>query len=229
MWWKAIQESEVAFTKSPLFFILILQTVQFFTCILFSFADVYFKRIETHRLMYDALKSSIGFIPFILFWKMNLVPFVRALPESLPDVPTCIYQLVICLCFSDLLHYWTHRLLHSNKFLKTHVHSVHHSYEGPIYSWVGSHAHPIEVVMNMVAIYLPFVCFAHVAILWLFSIIATINSVCIHSGYHSVGLYRFFPGLVLSPQNHESHHAKNATRNYGNILNIWDRLFSTFK
>jgi len=217
------------FARSPLFFLFILQTVQFTTCLLFSIADVYLQRIKLKLLLKDAIVSSLGFVPFVIVWKMNIIPFERDLPSTFPTIPVAIYQFGISLLFSDLFHYLAHRVLHSNKFLKSNIHSVHHAYEGPIYSWVGSHAHPIEVIINIIVIYAPFVCFAHVYILWSFAIIATINSVCIHSGYHSFGLYRLFPSFILNPNHHESHHAKNATKNYGNLLQIWDRQFSTFQ
>lgn len=104
---------------------------------------------------------------------------------------------------------------------------MHHEYEGSLYSWVGMQVHPVEVAMITVAIYSPMLIFAHPMVLWTFAFCATLNATFAHSGYEggfsSVGVPQ-----ALTSADHQLHHEKNSTKNYGNILRIWDKMFGTY-
>jgi len=128
----------------------------------------------------------------------------------------------------DFVYYWNHRLSHERRFLWA-VHVVHHSSER--YNFSTALRQP---VMDELGPCLPY------GLLCLFGIapetVALARSVNL--------LYQFWihtetigrlgrPEAVLnSPSHHRVHHGSNSRyldRNYGSILIVWDRLFTTFE
>lgn len=175
----------------------------------------------------DCFVQCFGLSPVLVMWYSGILIVEQDLPTIAPSLGGFLFQFVTCGVAGDFLHYWTHRLLHHNRFLRHKVHSVHHEYEGSLYSWVGMQVHPVEMAMVTVAIYSPMLAFAHPMVLWTFAFCATLNAAFAHSGYvggfASVGVPQ-----ALASSDHQLHHEKNSTKNFGNILRIWDIMFGTY-
>jgi sterol desaturase/sphingolipid hydroxylase (fatty acid hydroxylase superfamily) len=210
--------------RSPFFFLLLAQTTQFLGCCIYSAYDYHQKR----PLPRISPTACLGFLPFLAMWAFGTFPYERELPTLAPTPMMFIAQLVICGITGDLLHYWTHRFLHSNVTLRQRIHYVHHANPLPLHSWVGMQVHPVEVVMITFAIYSPFLLFAHPLVLWVFTVLATINATVAHSGYEEGGFVSLFVPFALNAKDHQTHHELNSTKNYGNILRTWDTLFNTY-
>jgi sterol desaturase/sphingolipid hydroxylase (fatty acid hydroxylase superfamily) len=88
--------------------------------------------------------------------------------------------------------------------------------------------HPLEVFMITLAIYLPFLLFAHPLVLWCFAFLVTINATIAHSGY-KIGFFSMtHVPIFLTAEDHRVHHEQNREQNFGNILNVWDKMFNTY-
>jgi sterol desaturase/sphingolipid hydroxylase (fatty acid hydroxylase superfamily) len=203
--------------RSPFFFLFIAQTMQFSGCLFFSAIDLKTNRIPKELMVKPAAMAVLGFAPFLVMWYTRILLVETELPTKAPTNGIFLLQFVLCGIAGDFFHYCAHRWLHSNKFLRHNVHSVHHNYNGPLYSWIGMEVHPLEVAIITAAIYTPFVLAAHPFVLWTFAMLATSNACCAHSGYHG-GFAALRVLYALKSSDHELHHERNSTKNYGNIL-----------
>lgn len=213
--------------RSFFLFMLIAQTTQFVGCAAFSLLDLWFERIPLRKMVPTAMQSVLGFVPFIIMWHFEEPVLRMTIPEAPPSPVDFLAQFVFCGVVGDLLHYLTHRWLHVNATMRNNIHKVHHAYDGPLYSWIGMQVHPVEVTMITCAIYAPFIAFAHPLVLWTFAFLATINATVAHSGYEG-GFASFGIPLALTSDDHQLHHDLNSTKNFGNILRVWDLLFATY-
>ncbi|CAG2101436.1 unnamed protein product, partial [Medioppia subpectinata] len=136
-----------------------------------------------------------------------------------PNYWRILIHLLICVVIEEMGFYYSHRLLHLNKFYK-YIHSKHHHWTVPT-AIAASYCHPIEhIISNVLPIYLgPMLLNSHLAFLWLWIAIATITSLHTHSGFH-------LP-LGLSPQFHNYHHS-HFNQNFG-VLGIMDKIHKTDK
>lgn len=227
IWENVTSQKNSALFRSFFFFLLIAQTTQFTGCVVFSLIDLAKGRVPFKTMVFPALSGALSFVPFIAMWYLDLPVIEIRLPIMAPTWGQVVTQLVLYGCMGDFLHYWMHRLLHSNKILKHKVHVVHHTYDGPLYSWIGMQVHPVEVFMITLAIYTPLVLFAHPLVLWTFAFWATLNATCAHSGYVGGFAAMRFP-FALSSDDRQLHHDVNATKNFGNMFRVWDMAFETY-
>jgi len=225
--WDSVLSHEAILYRSPLFFLLIAQATQFGGCLIFSFIDLQRHRVPFNLMIGPACVAVFGFLPFFLMWYTEILILEKDLPKKAPNAIQFTIEFVVCGVVGDFFHYWTHIWLHSNKTLKHHVHRIHHEYKGSLYSWVGMQVHPLEVVMITIAIYSPFILFAHPMVLWVFAFLATMNATFAHSGYNG-GFSSMYLPFALTSSDHQLHHELNSTKNYGNILQVWDKLFETY-
>lgn len=225
--WDSVLSLDWFLFRSPFFFLLIAQTTQFVACLLFSAVDLYRGRIPLHLITSPAINALLGFFPFALMWYTGILFAEVQIQRQAPSLFRYFAELGYLVTIGDFMHYWTHRLLHSNIWLRTHVHSVHHKYEGPLYCWIGMQVHPAEAVMINTAIFTPLVVFAHPMVLWTMTIMATINATFAHSGYHG-GFASIGVPMALTSNGHKLHHEHDATKNYGNIFKVWDMVFGTY-
>ncbi len=225
--WMSVVKSESAVVRSAFFFLLVAQCTQFFGCVIFSCVDLARDRVPLRRMIPPAANAMLGFVPFLAMDYLNWPVFKVDLPTVTPSAAEFVAQFLVCGIAGDLLHYWTHRALHTNHWLRRHVHSVHHKHEGPLYAWVGMQVHPLEVAMITVAIYTPLILFAHPMVVWVFAFLATMNATVAHSGYHG-GFAALGVPFALSTDDHQMHHEFNSTKNFGNILQVWDKMFGTY-
>ena len=132
---------------------------------------------------------------------------------------------VLALVLADFGHYWHHRIDHRVAAFWA-VHGVHHMPEEMNFTVAMRHAwfsdlysFPFYIPLPMLGVPME-----------QFFIATTLLSV--HALItHSVE-YRFPSfGILVTPQSHSLHHAKNAPyvdKNFGAMLGIWDRLFGTY-
>jgi len=135
----------------------------------------------------------------------------------LPTFEQFLLEMAGALVVEEILFYYSHRLLHSKMFYGP-IHKMHHEWTAPI-GVAALYCHPLEhVFSNVVPVFLgPFFMGSHVAVLWVWQLLATINTVNSHCGYH-------FP-LMPSPESHDFHHLRY-NQNFG-VLGVLDYLHST--
>lgn len=216
---------------SPLFFALVASVTEVLACVVFSVVDLVTGRVPITLLVRTAAPIFPGFLPFLAMWATGVNVVSLELPVVAPTLYEFTTQWIAGMLIGDFLHYWTHRALHHVTWLKHHVHSVHHAYEGPLFSWVVVQVHPLEVMMITCAIYAPFWVVAHPLVTWTYAVVASLNAVIAHSGYD--GGWMALGNLLHSfgggtSNDHQLHHDVNSTRNYGNVLALWDHLFGTY-
>lgn len=138
------------------------------------------------------------------------------------------YIWIICLVLSDFSHYWFHRLNHTVRIMWA-AHIVHHSsehynfgtalrlswfamiYKPLFYMWIamiGFHPEMMLVCLGIEAI-------------WQF---------LLHTSY--CPKLKFLELFLITPKQHEVHHATNVQyldKNHGAILNVFDRIFGSWK
>ncbi|KAF4523702.1 hypothetical protein B566_EDAN011566 [Ephemera danica] len=137
--------------------------------------------------------------------------------RELPTFHWVLFELLCLILLEEIGFYYTHRLMH-HRLLYRHMHKQHHEWTSPI-SITAIYSHPVEhVVSNLAPIFLAVVVMgSHVATAWLWFLLATINTLNDHSGYH-------LP-FLSSPEYHDYHHLK-FHQCYG-VLGLLDRLHGT--
>ncbi|KAK3093730.1 hypothetical protein FSP39_019372 [Pinctada imbricata] len=136
-----------------------------------------------------------------------------------PDLWRLPYELLACTIISEVIFYYTHRILHTPFFYKW-AHKKHHEWTEPL-GLTAFYAHPFEFVFsNLTTVVFPPIiigsCFPN-TLIWMMA--ALFTTIVHHSGYH----LPFLP----SPEFHDFHHVK-FLGNYG-ILGFLDGFHGTDK
>lgn len=134
-----------------------------------------------------------------------------------PSFYEFILHLGLILLIEEFWFYYAHRLFHMGALYK-YVHKRHHQFQAPV-AMSAIYAHPVEHAMaNLFPVHLgPFLLGSHLSTTTVWFIVATLNTMNAHSGYH----LPFFP----SPEAHDFHHLKFGN-NFG-VLGILDALHGT--
>lgn len=137
---------------------------------------------------------------------------------NLPSFATTVWHLFCFIVVEEIFFYYGHRsalyvvflfqvitklmcrLLH-HPMLYKHFHKIHHEWTAPT-GITAIYAHPVEhIISNLLPVFLgPMIMGSHLAIAWLWVIVAILSTTISHSGYH-------FPFLP-SPEAHDYHHLK---------------------
>lgn len=124
-------------------------------------------------------------------------------------------KILMLMAFSDFIFYWFHYLLH-NPWIYKHIHKTHHEWIAPV-ACRAFYTHPVEhLIGNVFPLYAPIYIIGlswNTLLLW--TMITSINTTIIHSGY----TVKF-----LENNKHDLHHQKFNV-NYG--VFIWDYIFGT--
>ncbi|EGN92262.1 hypothetical protein SERLA73DRAFT_191376 [Serpula lacrymans var. lacrymans S7.3] len=138
-------------------------------------------------------------------------------------------QLFFAMFVIDTWQYFLHRLMHTNKFLYKHLHSVHHRLYVP-YAFGALYNHPVEGFLldtmgAMVAEYLSCLTIRQSILLFAFSTCKTVDD---HCGYN----FPFDPLQILSTNNadyHDIHHQTIGIKsNFSQPFFVhWDTLLGT--
>jgi len=140
-------------------------------------------------------------------------------------------EIFLALVMLDLAIYWQHRLFHIFPFL-WRMHRAHHSDLGYDTS-LGIRFHPFEIALSQ-AYKLGWVLLlgvAPIAILIYESLLMGF-SLFTHADIRiPLKLDAVLRKLIVTPDFHRVHHSVHRMEtdsNYGNILSLWDRLFSSY-
>lgn len=212
-------------------------------------SELIFSKIKKHQNIYkwkDLLASSLmGFGAMILSPLVKLIisgtlfylvyeffnPFTDGLRTNIIGYKSfgwAWYIWIICQVLDDLSHYWLHRFNHTVRFMWA-AHIVHHSSEHYNYgtalrlSWFAMIYKPLFYV------WLPAIGFHPKMVLVCLGIEA-VWQFLLHTSY--CPKLKFLEYFLITPKQHQVHHATNTPyldKNHGAILNIWDRLFGTWK
>ena len=137
-------------------------------------------------------------------------------------------QVLFAFVMDDIWFYFIHRLMHENKFLLKHIHSIHHRATTP-FPLEYLYAHPLEWMTGMLGVVIGFgliMLVAPVSIysLWIFGRLRNLHEIHIHSDL-KLPILSQIP-LISKTKHHDDHHAK-LTGNYSSTFLWWDRIFGT--
>jgi lathosterol oxidase len=134
-----------------------------------------------------------------------------------------IVSAVVYYVLSDMLAYWFHRALHIKPLFR-HIHRFHHSFVATS-PWVVTAMHPAEMVILQSSAFIPlFIIPLHVVPVAAVLIYALVFNIIDHSG---VRLTSRIPWQGPSMY-HDDHHA-HFHCNFGQHLQIWDRIHGTLR
>jgi len=145
--------------------------------------------------------------------------------EHLPTMTSLALKMVLFFLFEDFWFYWVHRLLHHRAIYK-YIHKVHHDHAAP-FGIAGEYAHPAETfILGLGTILPPWIMADHLATLWLWTALRTMQVVDCHSGYNFPwSLNNFLPGWG-GAEFHDYHHM-TFTGNFASTFIWWDAVFGT--
>ena len=147
------------------------------------------------------------------------------------------YSFIFELLF-DFFHYWSHRILHTNKFLYINIHKKHHKYSH-IKSIITFYQDPLDLLItNSLPQVFTLLLFPYLP-LFLFNIILSYKSFLEISGHSGKKLYPngsfiqfiWLPkmlGITLYTEDHNLHHSLSNC-NYSKRFSLWDKVFGTYK
>lgn len=139
-----------------------------------------------------------------------------------------VFSIFLFMVISDTWFYWSHRLMHTNSYLKK-VHAVHHrSYNvTPISSYS---FHLVEALLNMTPyLFLLLVFPWHPLAIVLIGFFGLTYNGYLHLGYDVRDELRArIPGLnFFYSSTHHSRHHQNNSGNYGLYFTFWDKIMKT--
>jgi sterol desaturase/sphingolipid hydroxylase (fatty acid hydroxylase superfamily) len=150
---------------------------------------------------------------------VNFVPenIMHDITADFPNSQTVMFQSLVFFFVSEAHFYYSHRLLHENKYLYAKIHKLHHTWPAPV-ALVATFAHPIEhIVGNLGSVGAgPAICGSHpmVGLCWM--LLAQLHTYSVHSGYWADDM-----GM------HDLHH-EIFNANYG-INGLFDYLHGTYR
>jgi len=166
------------------------------------------------------------------FVAIKLLEYLRANGITLrgywPHDSTPFFQALLMVLTADFLRYWLHRASHE-WYLLWRLHAVHHSPHKLYWVNVGRF-HPMDKALQFLFDSLPFIILGiSKEVLGIYFVFYSINGFFQHC---NINLRLGFLNYIISgPELHRWHHSfviREANRNYGNNLIIWDLLFGTW-
>ena len=192
-----------------------------------------FKSTLSWRGLADMLTNISTQIPFIIvqiflftatyagysYMQTNFIPW---------SFEASAITIALAVFVADFLYYWEHRIAHEIRGLWIH-HAVHHS-SRYMNMTTGVRFGAFEGVWSMFAMF-PMVLLGFPAELIIFgSLVVLAYQTWIHTELiNKLGPLEW---VLNTPSHHRVHHGcddEYVDKNYGGILIVWDRLFSTFK
>jgi methylsterol monooxygenase len=161
---------------------------------------------------------------FLLGYLCSVVVIFKLLPEGAldwhapPSTNTLLRDIVVWLAVEELVFFYSHRWLHSNKALYQAVHKIHHTWTAPV-SWAAIYCHPLEMIAsNMAPLLLgPLICGSHAWPTMVYMGMGVLHTMAVHSGYW----------ICDDDGMHDLHHSKFNV-NFG-MMGVMDYLYGTYQ
>ncbi|KAI9291663.1 sterol desaturase [Neoconidiobolus thromboides FSU 785] len=136
---------------------------------------------------------------------------------ELPNTGKVMFDVMICVLIEEILFYYSHRLFHL-PFFYSKFHKKHHEFTAPI-GISAVYTTPLDFLVSNITPLLvgPIVLQSHPVTVWVYFIVAIINTVITHGGYTIPG----FP----NPKLHDFHH-ETFNNMYG-VIGLLDFVHGT--
>ena len=162
------------------------------------------------------------------FWLA--IPHHVELPPTVPTLYEFLRDVSTSLVIGDFLYFLQHIIHHKIPFLWRKVHYVHHRYKRDVFCWAVGWAHPFEMILGLLAIFV-YPCVIspiHPLSLWVYESIffgLLMEEHSNHDVWWSPG--HWVPAVFGGAVPHGVHHAK-IKANYGFLFAIWDQILGTY-
>lgn len=144
-----------------------------------------------------------------------------------PSTASLAAQLVLALVVAEFFEYWAHRWMHETALL-WRFHSIHHS--APRLYWLNAvRFHPVDYVLLGICKLVPLAILgAPVTVLALVNVFSAIHGSYKHSNIPvRLGPLNWIFSMAELHRWHHSRDVREANRNYGGNLALWDVIFGT--
>jgi sterol desaturase/sphingolipid hydroxylase (fatty acid hydroxylase superfamily) len=164
----------------------------------------------------------------LLMRGISLIVLTFLFQYSLLNWSYSVAYWVILLLFTDMMHYWLHRLGHQCRFFWA-VHVNHHTSTHFNFS-VGFRSGVLEPFYSFI-FFIPIVLagFRPIDIFFMYSV-CQVWAILTHT--EKVKKLGWLEYIFVTPSHHRVHHASNPKyldRNMGTVFIMWDKLFGTFQ
>jgi sterol desaturase/sphingolipid hydroxylase (fatty acid hydroxylase superfamily) len=179
--------------------------------------DLVSNKFKIKKSIFSLIFMALFSYVFFVFFKENL----KIVNTDFSFMQISI-KIIIILFLNDLWFYFIHRWILHNKFLYKYIHKQHHESKNPnIYSTY--FVSISEMILHGVFLLsVPFFIEVNIEMFILGPIISSMIQASNHSNYNLFENNKFF----MSPIFHRKHHQVNKG-NYGQILQIWDKILGT--
>jgi sterol desaturase/sphingolipid hydroxylase (fatty acid hydroxylase superfamily) len=147
--------------------------------------------------------------------------------HSLFKIDNYFIEFIITIFLITLIHYFYHRGLHHPLFWE--LHKLHHSAD-EMNIFTASREHPLVISIYTMLICIPSAIFGvRPEVIFIYKALEGFYNLFLHS---KVDLFpQFTSKFMITTSDHHIHHSTNPehfNKNYGMVLNIWDRLFLSY-
>ncbi len=155
----------------------------------------------------------------LLVLPMMIMGGIDSDPSPIPLL--IIFQFIVSTAIQSILFYFIHRLFHTNRFLYTNFHLLHHQHRTTWPHQAVDCTILEHLLCNLVPLFAgPWLIGMNVQILRVWGVVATCNTVWSHSG----GARK---ASNIKPTSHDIHHS-HVRYNFG-VGTSLDKLFGTYK
>jgi len=147
--------------------------------------------------------------------------------HSLIKINNYIIEFILTVFLITFIHYFYHRALHHPALWE--LHKLHHSAD-EMNIFTASREHPLVVAVNVILISVPSAIFGiRPEVIFVYKSLEGFYNLFLHS---KVDLFpKFTESFMISTTAHHIHHSDDPAyynKNFGMVLNIWDKIFFTY-